>query len=155
VIHRSDSVVAMKLIALVLCGGLSVAAFGQQPAVDPGAVPPPQAADTPQTGSSAVSDKPYRVGGDVKPPRLIHSVDPEFTKEARKAKFSGVVEVYLVVDEDGNPTHVRVVRSAGMGLDEEAVKAVSQYRFKPATKDGKPVKVEVYIEVSFQMAQRS
>jgi len=87
----------------------------------------------------------------VKPPKLIHSVDPEFSKEARKAKFSGVVEVYLVVDEDGNPTHVRVVKSAGMGLDEEAVNAVSQYKFLPATKDGQPVKVEVYIDVNFQI----
>ena len=152
---RSDSVVAMKIIALVLCAGIAVAAFGQQPAVDPAAAPPPQAAGASQTDSSTATDKPYHVGGDVKPPKLIHSVYPEFSEEARRAKFSGTVEVHLIIDENGNPTHVQVAKSAGMGLDEEAVKAVSQYRFKPATKDGKPVKVEVYIDVSFQMAQRS
>jgi TonB family protein len=144
----------MKLITLVVCAGLSVAAFGQQPALNPGAAPPAQAAGAPQADSSTALDKPYHVGGDVKPPKLIHSVDPDYSKEARKAKFSGVVEVYLVVDEDGNPTHVRVVRGVGMGLDEAAVKAVSQYKFLPAMKDGKPVKVEVYIDVNFQISRR-
>ena len=149
--YCSDSVVAMKLIALVLCAGLSVAAFGQQPALDPAVAPPSQAAGAPQTDSSTASGRPYHVAGSVKPPKLIHSVDPEYSKEARKAKFSGTVEVRLVVDEDGNPTHVQVVKGVGMGLDEEAVKAVSQYKFQPATKDGKPVKVEVHVDVNFQI----
>jgi len=137
--------VAMKLIALVLCAGLSVAAFGQQPALDPAATPAPQA------DSSTTTDKPYHVGGNVKPPKLIHYVNPEFSKEARKAKLSGDVEIHLVVDEDGNPTHVQVAKSLGMGLDEKAVEAVRQYKFSPATLDGKPVKVEIYIDVKFSL----
>jgi len=84
-------------------------------------------------------------------PRLIVQVDPEFSEEARKAKFSGNVEVYLVVDEQGLPTHVRVARGVGMGLDEKAVEAVRQYRFKPAMLHGKPVKVDMYVDVSFQI----
>jgi len=59
--------------------------------------------------------------------------------------------VYLIVDEKGMPTHVRVVRGVGMGLDEKAVEAVRQYRFKPGTKDGKPVPVDLYIDVNFQI----
>jgi protein TonB len=59
--------------------------------------------------------------------------------------------VYLIVDEKGMPTHVRVVRGAGMGLDEKAVEAVRQYRFKPAMQDGKPVTVDLYINVTFEV----
>jgi protein TonB len=93
----------------------------------------------------------YHIGGAVRAPVLIYQVDPEFSEEARKAKFSGNVQVYLIVDEQGNPTHVRVVRGVGMGLDEKAVEAVRQYKFKPAMQNGKPVKVDLYIDVNFQI----
>jgi protein TonB len=93
----------------------------------------------------------YHIGGSVRPPVLVTQVEPEFSEEARKAKFSGNVEVYLIVDENGNPTHVRVVRDVGMGLGEKAVEAVRQYKFKPALQNGKPVKVDMYIEVNFQI----
>lgn len=91
------------------------------------------------------------IGGSVRPPALIHQVDPEFSEEARKAKFSGNVEVYLWVDENGNPSHVKVVRGVGMGLDEKALEAVRQYKFRPAMQNGKPVKVDLYVEVNFQI----
>jgi protein TonB len=90
-------------------------------------------------------------GGVQQGPKLIYKVDPDFSEEARKAKFSGDVQVYLIVDEKGMPTHVRVVRGAGMGLDEKAVEAVRQYRFKPAMQDGKPVTVDLYINVTFEV----
>ena len=90
-------------------------------------------------------------GGVQQGPKLIYKVDPDFSEEARKAKFSGDVQVYLIVDEKGLPTHVRVVRGAGMGLDEKAVEAVRQYRFKPAMQDGKVVKVDLYINVRFEI----
>jgi protein TonB len=93
----------------------------------------------------------YHIGGGVRPPSILSQVDPEFSEEARKAKFSGNVVVDLIVDEQGNPSHVRVARGVGMGLDEKAVEAVRQYKFKPATKDGKPVKVELSIDVNFQI----
>jgi periplasmic protein TonB len=91
------------------------------------------------------------VGGSVRPPVLVSQVDPEFSEEARKAKFSGNVEVYLWVDEQGNPSHVKVVRGVGMGLDEKAIEAVRQYKFKPALQNGKPVKVDLYVDVNFQI----
>jgi periplasmic protein TonB len=93
----------------------------------------------------------HRVGGGVRAPQVLFQPEPEFSEEARRAKFSGNVEVYLWVDEHGNPSHVRVVRGIGMGLDEKAVEAVRQYRFKPAMENGKPVTVEMYIDVVFQI----
>jgi TonB family protein len=97
------------------------------------------------------NERATHIGGSVKPPKLIHSVDPEYTPEARKKKFNGNVQVYLWVEENGMPSHVRVVKGVGMGLDEKAVQAVSQFRFKPAMQDGKPVKVDLYIDVNFQL----
>ena len=91
------------------------------------------------------------IGGGVSAPVLIYKVDPEFSEEARKAKVSGNVLVALWVGPDGLPSHVRVVRGIGMGLDENAVSAVKQYRFKPAMESGKPVTVEVNVEVDFQI----
>jgi protein TonB len=92
-----------------------------------------------------------QVGGGVSAPQLVYKVEAEFSEEARKAKVSGNVVVGLVVDEKGNATHVHVVRGLGMGLDEKAIEAVRQFRFKPAMENGKPVKVEVNVEVNFQI----
>ena len=92
-----------------------------------------------------------QVGGGVSAPQLVFKVEAEFSEEARKAKVSGNVVVGLIVDEKGNATHVHVVRGLGMGLDEKAIEAVRQFRFKPAMENGKPVKVEVNVEVNFQI----
>ncbi|HWB32082.1 MAG TPA: energy transducer TonB [Acidobacteriaceae bacterium] len=92
-----------------------------------------------------------RIGGGVSSPELIHQVEPEFSEEARKAKFMGVVLVGLIVDTNGMPRNVHIVRGVGMGLDENAVAAVKQYRFKPAMENGKPVPVELNVEVNFQI----
>jgi protein TonB len=94
---------------------------------------------------------PRRIGGGVSAPEVRYKVDPEFSEEARKAKVAGNVLVNLWVDTNGLPTHVHVIRGVGMGLDEKAVEAVKQYRFKPAMENGKPVLVELNIEVNFQI----
>ena len=86
----------------------------------------------------------YKVGGDVSAPVLIHSVEPESSEKA------GEVLVNLWVDVHGNPSHVHVIHGAGMGLDEKAIEAVHQYKFKPAMKNGKPVMVELNVVVKFQ-----
>lgn len=93
----------------------------------------------------------YHVGGGVSEPVLVYSVDPEFSDEARRAKYQGICIVELIVDAQGNPQHVRVVRPLGMGLDEKAVQAVKQYRFKPAMFHGHPVPVMVDISVDFRI----
>jgi protein TonB len=92
-----------------------------------------------------------KVGGGVSSPVVIFQVEPEFSEEARKAKFMGIVTVNLVVDTHGFPQNVHVLRGAGMGLDDKAVAAVRQYRFKPAMEGGKPVPVELNVEVNFQI----
>ena len=93
----------------------------------------------------------YHVGGGVAAPQLVYSVDPEFSDEARRAKYQGICVVSLIVDAQGNPQRVQVIRHLGMGLDEKAVEAVRQYKFKPATLQGKAVPVEVNIEVNFRI----
>jgi periplasmic protein TonB len=101
-------------------------------------------------GQSAQAPGVYKVGGDVSAPVLIHSVDPEYTEAAHKANVSGSVVMTIYVDTRGNPSHIRVNRGLGQGLDQKAVEAVHQYKFKPAMKDGKPVLVEIGLEVNFQ-----
>ena len=93
----------------------------------------------------------YHPGGGVSIPKVVFAVDPEFSDEARRAKYQGVVVLSVIVDAQGNPQHVHVIRQLGMGLDEKAIEAVKQYRFKPGMKDGKPVPVEINIEVNFQL----
>ena len=91
------------------------------------------------------------VGGGVSAPVVLFAPEPEFSDEARKAKVSGNVLVYLQVDEQGRPTHVRVVRGIGMGLDEKAIAAVRQYKFKPAMENGRAVAVEMDVDVTFNI----
>jgi TonB family protein len=91
------------------------------------------------------------VGGGVSAPELIYSVDPEFSDEARRAKYQGVVVLSIIVDAQGNVQRARVIRPLGMGLDEKALEAAKQYRFKPSTYQGKAVPVEVNIEVNFRI----
>lgn len=91
------------------------------------------------------------VGGGVSAPVVIHSVEPEFTAAARQANFGGTVSIQLIVDPQGNPQDVRVVRHLGMGLDQKAIDAVRQYRFRPAMYQGHPVAVQMIIQVNFQL----
>jgi len=87
----------------------------------------------------------------VSSPEVIYKVEPEFSEEARKAKFMGVVTVTLIVNTQGLPQDVHVIRGVGMGLDDKAVEAVRQYKFKPAMENGHPVPVRVNVEVNFQI----
>ena len=93
----------------------------------------------------------FHVGGGVAAPVLIYSVDPEFSDEARRAKYQGICVVDVVIDAQGNVQHARVVRPLGMGLDEKALEAVRQYRFKPAQYQGHSVPVELSVEVNFRI----
>lgn len=93
----------------------------------------------------------YRIGGGVSAPKVIFQVEPEYSEDARKAKFQGTVVIALVVDEKGNPRDIRVVRPLGMGLDQKAIEAVEKWRFRPGQKDGKAVATQATIEVSFRL----
>jgi protein TonB len=91
------------------------------------------------------------VGGGVSAPQVIHSVDPAFTPQARAANLQGTVSIQLIVDPQGNPQNVHVVRHLGMGLDEKAVEAVRQYKFRPAMYQGHPVAVQMIVDVAFHL----
>ena len=93
----------------------------------------------------------FRVGGGVSAPVLLYKVEPEYSEEARKAKFQGTVLLYVEVDPSGRATHIRVQRSLGLGLDEKAIEAVKKWKFRPGYKDGKPVTVVATIEVNFRL----
>lgn len=94
---------------------------------------------------------PYRVGGGVSAPKPLFTPDPEYSEEARKAKYQGVVVLWLVIGADGRPHEIRVARPLGMGLDEKAIEAVRTWRFDPAKKDGQAVAVQMNVEVSFRL----
>jgi TonB family protein len=93
----------------------------------------------------------FHVGGGVSPPRAIFQPEPEFSEEARKAKYQGTCTLALVVGIDGRPSNIRVQSSLGMGLDEKAIETVKTWRFEPAMKDGHPVRVEIAVEVDFHL----
>jgi periplasmic protein TonB len=93
----------------------------------------------------------YHSGGSVTLPVPTRKVEPEFSEEARKARANGIVVIYVEIGPDGKPRNLRVARSFGMGLDEKALEAVSQWLFRPGTKNGKPVTVGANIEVSFHL----
>src|SRR5206468_12953044 len=92
-----------------------------------------------------------RVGGGVSAPKAIYNPEPEYAEEARKAKFQGTCVLSLIVGPDGKPRDIRVARSLGLGLDEKAIQAVNQWKFEPALKDGRPVAVQIAVEVQFRL----
>jgi periplasmic protein TonB len=93
----------------------------------------------------------YRVGGGVSQPSVLVKVDPEYSEEARKAKYSGTVMLAVIVDAEGHARDIHVVKSLGMGLDEKAIEAVDKWKFKPGMKSGQPVNVRATIEVNFRL----
>ena len=93
----------------------------------------------------------FRIGGGVSSPIVLYKVEPEYSEEARKAKYQGVVLLAVEVWEDGIAHNIRILRSLGLGLDDKAVEAVKQWKFRPGKKDGKPVKVAAQIQVSFRL----
>jgi protein TonB len=93
----------------------------------------------------------FKVGGGVLAPKVLEQPDPEYSEEARKAKFQGEVVLWLIVGADGRPRDIRVQRGVGMGLDQKAMEAVQRWKFEPATKDGKPVAVQISVEVNFRL----
>ena len=93
----------------------------------------------------------FKVGGGVSAPSLLYKVEPEYSEEARKAKYQGTVLLYVEVDPTGKAINMRVLHSLGLGLDEKAMEAVKKWKFKPGTKDGRPVTVVAQIEVNFRL----
>jgi TonB family protein len=114
------------------------------------------AASADQHPTADLAGEPLRkIGGGVSAPTIIYQVEPQFSDQARAAKFNGLVTVQLILNAQGVPENVHVIRGVGMGLDENAVEAVRQYRFQPAKENGNPVPVLLNVEVNFQFFRSS
>jgi TonB family protein len=104
----------------------------------------------PSTPDVIEAAKAFKVGEPgLTPPRILYKPEPEFTEEARKHKIKGVFGLTVLVETTGRIEKVSIVHPLGMGLDESAIESVKAWRFQPATKDGVPVAVAVYIEVEY------
>jgi TonB family protein len=119
---------------------------------EPSTAPTAPATSDPAGQAASASDtKPRRIGGEVKPPKLLRAQEPEFNESARALKYSGAVLINLWLSPDGTASHLSVVRALGLGLDERALAAVQKYTFSPATMNDVPVLVELNIEINFQI----
>ena len=118
-------------------------------------VAPPADATAPTSQvppADAIPPGPYKIGGNVSAPVIIHSVEARFSDYARQNGICGTNLIGLTVDANGNPQDLRVIRSLEPSLDTKAIEAVSQYRFRPAMKDGTtPVPVQIIIEIDFRL----
>jgi TonB family protein len=120
--------------------------------VGEGYVPPP-----PETGvESGIPEEtpgPLRVGGDVKAPVRITYVPPVYPELARRARIQGIAIVEAIIDKEGKVVDARVIESPGraFGFDDAALKAVNQWKFKPATFKGKPVDVYFNLTITFEL----
>jgi len=92
-----------------------------------------------------------RVGAGTIAPVLLYKVEPEFSEEARKAKYQGTVVMTIEVGEDGKAHAFRIVSGLGLGLDEKAMEAVAQWKFRPGMRNGRPVRTAATIEVNFRL----
>jgi TonB family protein len=125
----------------------------------PLAVPNPPAVRvtaTSKTGLNAtavvnLAETVFKVGSGVTPPRAVFSPDPEYSNEARHAKYQGTCILQMIVGSDGIPRDIKITRPVGRGLDEKAIEAVRRWKFRPAKKDGVPVAVQVSVEITFRL----
>ena len=100
---------------------------------------------------ASAQEKIYKAGGGVNAPKLIYKVEPKYTEKARAAKIEGAVSLSVVVTAQGVADNITVKRGLDPGLDDNAIAAVSKWRFAPGTKGGQPVAVQATIEVNFRL----
>jgi protein TonB len=105
----------------------------------------------PEGPPASEPEGPIQVGGDVKAPEKTFAPQPTYTEIARKARVQGVVIVQAIIDKQGNVTNIKVLKGLPMGLEEAAVEAMKQWKFKPATLNGKPVTVYYNLTVNFKL----
>ncbi len=115
---------------------------------------PPQEAIFASTATSwPAPNSPHieKVSGGVSAPVPLNNVNAVFTDAARRAKYQGVCFISLIVDQQGMPQNIQIVKKLDYGLDQNAVDAVGKYRFRPAMKSGQPVPVMITVEVNFRL----
>lgn len=159
-----------SLIAGSMISGASLASMPQTSQQQTTATPPTDADKQLEIPAKPQQPRPnpdasgkYHVGDGVTAPKIVYQVEPEFSEKARKRKVTGATRLAFIVETDGHVRDIRVTKScadaftnkkdreAALTLDQEAIKAVSQYRFEPARYQGKPVPVEFSAEINFQV----
>lgn len=93
----------------------------------------------------------YKIGSDVMRPKVVSKVEPAYSEEARLARYQGTEVLSVEIGTDGLAHNLQVLRDVGLGLDEKAMQAVSQWKFEPGTKDGQPVTVAAVIEINWKL----
>jgi len=99
----------------------------------------------------SADDPVYKPGGDVKPPKLIHYVEPEFSPASKEAFVEGTVKISTVITRDGKPSECRVASGLSSEEDRTAMEALKQWTFQPGTKGDKPVRVQITVEIDFHL----
>jgi TonB family protein len=92
-----------------------------------------------------------RIGSSVSAPVVLSSPEAEYSEEAKWEQYQGICLISLIVDAQGMPQYIQVVRKLDYGLSEKAIEAVNKFRFKPAMKNGKPVPVKISVEIEFHL----
>ena len=148
----------LRIVAYLICsapllveGCPAVAiSHSQTPQADEGQVP-----STPPTGAAVFAKICSKKNPPpcATPPRAVFSPAPDYSGQALNAKYEGTCILMIVVSAEGRATNIRVTSSLGMGLDEKAIEAVKRWKFKPAMQDGKPVPVQLAVEVAFHLYQ--
>lgn len=105
----------------------------------------------PGKGGGYPHSGPLRVRGSQSGLVVLYKVEPDYSDEARKAQLQGLVILRIEVDERGVPRNPKIVRSLGLGLDDRAIEAVQQWRFRPSYRDGKPAVATAFVEVNFRL----
>ncbi|HVJ06036.1 MAG TPA: energy transducer TonB [Candidatus Saccharimonadales bacterium] len=103
-----------------------------------------------QTNAKAM-DEAVAVTEGITPPRLSEVASPDYTAEAKKKKIEGTVTLLIVVDKKGDVVDAKVVKGLGYGLDENAIIAVKEWKYKPAEKDDQPIAVKLEVTVDFYL----
>jgi len=102
-------------------------------------------------GKVQAIDQAVAITDDITPPRLSEVASPDYTAEAKKKKIEGTVTLAIVIDKKGDVVDAKVVKGIGYGLDENAIVAVKEWKYKPAEKDGEPVAVKMEVTVDFYL----
>jgi TonB family protein len=133
---------------------LSLVAVGLSRKISPAAAFFPHV-DSQKTEDKSTDNKSddhvYEPGGDVKPPKLVHYVEPEFSPSSKEAYVEGTVKISTVVTTDGKPTECRIASGLSTEEDRTALEALKQWVFQPGTKADKPVKVRITVEIDFHL----
>lgn len=105
----------------------------------------------PPSNDEKPDDQVYEPGGDVKPPKLLHYVEPGFSPSSKEAYVEGTVKISTIVTADGKPSECRIASGLSAEEDRNALEALKQWTFQPGTRKEKPVKVHITVEIDFHL----